>query len=116
MQKMKTLGIAIEPLPRFNRHAFTNAAELTAARKDHATKLRDRRKQLNQLARQHGPSLAAYDIRHGFCQRMLESGADHLTVAELMGHANGQMVSTVYSHMNRASTHLKEALKKGAGS
>ncbi len=29
----------------------------------------------------------AYDLRHGFAQRMLESGANHLAVAELMGHS-----------------------------
>ena len=62
-----------------------------------------------------GKGFAAYDLRHGFCQRLLEGGVNHLAVAELMGHANGQMVASVYSHMNRASAHLKEALKKAAG-
>jgi hypothetical protein len=35
-----------------------------------------------------------------------------MAVAELLGHANEQMVSTVYSLMNRAQTHLREALGK----
>jgi integrase/recombinase XerC len=57
-----------------------------------------------------GVKYAAYSIRHGFCQRKLEEGNDHLTVAALMGHANGQMVSQVYSHMNQADEHLRKAL------
>ena len=67
------------------------------------------------LARRLGAKFSAYDFRHGFCQRLLESGADHLTVAELMGHANGVMVATTYSHMNKADGHLREALKKAGG-
>ena len=88
--------------------------QLTAARKAHQQKLRNRRKQIATLARQHGKSFAAYDMRHGFTQRLLENGANHLAVAELLGHSNGQMVSTVYSHMNKATGHLKETLRKAA--
>jgi integrase len=53
-----------------------------------------------------------YTFRHSFCQRMLELGMDHLTVAGLMGHANGQMVATTYSHMAKAKEYLQEQLKK----
>ena len=63
-----------------------------------------------------GKRFAMVDLRHGFCQRLLENGANHLTVAELMGHANGRMVSQTYSHMNRATGHLKETLKKASDS
>src|SRR2546430_8025005 len=56
-----------------------------------------------------GVRFCAYAIRHGFCQRMLEEGTDLLSVAELMGHTNGQMVATVYSHMNKADGHLRDA-------
>jgi integrase len=59
-----------------------------------------------------GRGFAAYDLRHGFAQRLLESGADHLAVAELMGHVNGQMVASVYSHVSKAGDHLKETLRK----
>ena len=55
---------------------------------------------------------AAYDFRHGFCQRLLESGADHLTVAALMGHADGKMVASVYSHMGTADDHLRKTLTR----
>lgn len=54
----------------------------------------------------------AYALRHGFCERLLESGADHLTVAELLGHSNGVMVAKVYSHLNKAEDHLRKALER----
>jgi integrase len=38
----------------------------------------------------------------------------NMVVAELMGHANAQMVGTVYSHMHKATDHLKEALRNAA--
>lgn len=113
--KLEELGINVPPLPRFDRRHYADRAELLAARKEHQKRLSDRRKEICKLARKHSTSFAAYDLRHGFCQRMLESGANHLAVAELMGHANGQMVSQVYSHMNRANAHLKETLKKASG-
>lgn len=37
-----------------------------------------------------------------------------MAVAELLGHSNGQMVSTTYSHMNKATEHLKEVLRKAS--
>ena len=62
-----------------------------------------------------GVKYAAYSLRHGFCQRMLENGVDHLTVAQLMGHVNGNMVAQTYSHMNQAHEHLREQLNRVAG-
>lgn len=110
--RLKELGMEVEPLPRFNRRKYSNPAELTAAKKAHQQALVDRRKRILKLAREHGTKLAAYDLRHGFAQRMLESGANHLAVAELMGHSNGRMVAETYSHMNKATEHLREALRK----
>ena len=59
-----------------------------------------------------GVKYALYSVRHGFCQRKLENGVDHLTVAALMGHASGKMVAEVYSHMNQADDHLRKAITK----
>src|SRR5262249_11754921 len=67
------------------------------------------------LKKRLGVKYAAYSIRHGFCQRLLEDGQDHLTVAALMGHSSGRMVADVYSHMTRADDHLREALKRASG-
>ncbi len=59
-----------------------------------------------------GKKWAAYDFRHGFAEKMLESGVDHLSVAEIMGHSNGQMIATVYQHLNKADAHLDDALRR----
>jgi integrase len=115
MDALREMGITPPPLPRFNSRQYASEAEARAGRIRHNKLLVEHRKQIVKLARQHGRRLAAYDFRHAFCQRLLESGANHLAVAELMGHANGQMVSTVYSHMNRAAAHLKEILRRASG-
>lgn len=61
-----------------------------------------------------GERFSPYSFRHGFTQRLLVRGVDHLTVAALLGHSDGTMVAKVYSHMDQADGHLREALKKGA--
>jgi integrase len=83
-----------------------------AARKEHQEKFRQRRKDILRLARRHSTKFAAYDLRHGFCQRKLEQGVNHLVVAELMGHSTGQMVATTYSHMSDPPDHLRKALEE----
>lgn len=72
---LKEQGIAIPPLPRFNRRHYADKTALIAARKEHQRKLRAPRKEILKLARQLGRKFALYDARHGFAQRMLESGA-----------------------------------------
>ncbi len=62
-----------------------------------------------------GVKFTTHGFRHGFCQRLLEKGNDHLTVAELTGHADGKMVAATYSHMNRADAHLRDALGRASG-
>jgi integrase len=66
------------------------------------------------LKKKLGKRFAAYDLRHGFAERLLERGVDHLTVAELMGHANGQMIATVYQHLNKAEGHLDRVLREAS--
>jgi len=53
-----------------------------------------------------------YGFRHGFANRMLVSGTDHLTVAELLGHSDGTMLAKVYQHLDQSDAHLREALKR----
>lgn len=38
-----------------------------------------------------------------------------MAVAELMGHSSSKMVAEIYSHMNWATAHLKEMLKRASG-
>jgi integrase len=66
------------------------------------------------LKKKLGVKYFAYALRHGFATRMLTSGVDHLTVSELLGHSNGTMLATVYQHLDKQSSHLREALKNSA--
>jgi integrase len=70
---------------------------------------------LFRLSQATGVKKAAYDARHGFCQRLLEKNVNLTVVSELMGHRNAQMVSSVYSHMSKATSHLHEALRMADG-
>src|SRR5262249_55622400 len=106
--------IEVEPIPRFNWRNY-KPEELATARAAHQQAIRDRRKRILKLAREHGSKVACYDLRHGFCQRLLESGANHLAVAELMGHSTGRMVSETYSHMNRATSYRAKGWLIGSG-
>src|SRR5262245_12607090 len=60
IEAMKAEGIPLPPLPRFNRRHYAGKVELAAARKKHQQKLRERRKQILKLARQHGKKFALY--------------------------------------------------------
>lgn len=52
-----------------------------------------------------------YAARHGFGTRKLIQGHDHLTVAAIMGHADGSMLAKIYSHVSDDEAHLKKALQ-----
>ncbi|MBY0458570.1 MAG: site-specific integrase, partial [Gemmataceae bacterium] len=66
------------------------------------------------LQKKLGVKYALTAFRHSFCQRLLEAGVDHTTVAALMGHANAVMVSTTYSHMDQAKDFLREELTRAS--
>jgi len=52
----------------------------------------------------------AYAFRHGFANRKLVEGHDFLTVAESMGHNDGNMLAKVYAHLDQHDEHLRKAL------
>jgi integrase len=53
-----------------------------------------------------------HDLRHTFVSRLIESGADPRTAADLAGHADPRMTLSVYTH-TRAEKR-KEALLRAA--
>jgi integrase len=107
---LKEKGIAIPTLPRFEPRHFADKGKVLAARKQHQKAMVQRDKEIARLAREHGKGLAAYDLRHGFANRKLLQGHDHLTVAELLGHKDGAMLARVYQHLHRNPEHLKKVL------
>ena len=66
---------------------------------------------LARLKKHVGRKVCLYCSRHGFTEKMLDKGVDHLTVAALLGHTNGQMIATVYSHRNKAEAALRQAIE-----
>ncbi len=67
---------------------------------------------MHRLSVKTGRKLCAYDARHGFATRKLKQGHDHLTIAAIMGHTNGSMLATVYSHIDTDGEFLKKALEE----
>lgn len=77
--------------------------------------LREVRKKLTvKAAAKVGTKYALTAIRHSFATRMLESGMDHLSVAALLGHADGTMLAKVYSHVGQKTDFLRDELLKVA--
>jgi integrase len=60
------------------------------------------------------PGLCGTILRHSFCQRLLTSGVDSLTVAVLMGHRDLTMVARVYSHLAQNAAFLQQQLQRVA--
>ena len=48
-----------------------------------------------------GVKYFAYALRHGFATRMLTCGIDHLTVAELLGHASPTVSADRFASSSR---------------
>lgn len=107
---LREKGIAIPSIPRFEPRHFADKSKMLAARKQHQKAVTERNKEIARLAREHGKGLACYDLRHGFANRKLIQGHDHLTVAELLGHKDGAMLARVYQHLHRNPEHLKKVL------
>jgi integrase/recombinase XerC len=55
--------------------------------------------------------LCCYSARHGFAQRKLVQGIDHLSLAAVMGHRDGSMLARVYAHLDKDEDHLKRVMR-----
>jgi integrase len=59
-----------------------------------------------------GRELTAYALRHLFITDGLEKEVPIATMAELVGHKDGRMITTVYSKLSRRKQHLRDAARK----
>ena len=83
-----------------------------AIRAAHTEAVLERRRQIAELARRHGPRYSLYTFRHSWCTHALERGLDAVTVAVLMGHRDTTMISRVYCHLMQRRDHLREAVRR----
>lgn len=56
-----------------------------------------------------GRRMFCYAARHGCATRKLIQGHDFLTVGVLLGHRDGSMLATVYSHIDKDTEHMMKA-------
>ncbi len=114
-QRMRELGISVAEDEIDRLVASLTTAKFVhrrrVAKTEHELREEARRRLTVKLARKHGAKYFAYAFRHGFATRKLIAGYDHLTVAELLGHADGTMLAKVYAHLDQADDHLRKALE-----
>ena len=59
--------------------------------------------------------VVAYAFRHTYITDALEKGVPIASLAELAGHRDTRMISTVYSKLSQRRKHLAEMAAKAAG-
>lgn len=106
-QRIEQLGLVP---PRIKRLEAVRRRDLEA-RAEHERAVLRRRELITELARQYGTKWCLYHFRHSFATRMLEAGADALTVSALLGHADGAMLAKVYSHLSTNVAYLRDAIR-----
>lgn len=102
MQRVEEFAATLAPMKMVKGKAMP---------KSKAELLQEARKKLtNAEARKLGAKFCLYAYRHTFANRLLTSGVDSLTVSTLLGHVDGTMLAKVYSHLQRNSAHLLDAV------
>jgi integrase len=115
LARMKELGVTVPPLKRFTKAAFVGRAELARARAEHKSRLRERRREIEKLAREHARKHSLYDLRHAWATRALQRGVDPLTAAILLGHTDPSCLCKVYQHLAHDPDFLRHAARKASG-
>jgi integrase len=64
------------------------------------------------LTKKLGFHVCPYAIRHTFATDAIIRGVDLVTIAQLMGHRDLEMLQRIYQHVKKRGDHLREALKK----
>jgi integrase len=64
------------------------------------------------LRKKLGFYVCPYAIRHTFATDAIIRGVDLVTIAQLMGHKNLQMLTRIYQHVSKRADHLREGLRK----
>jgi integrase len=100
--------------PKLKRLTAAQRAD-PVLRKGHQAAVLERRRQVNDLARQSGVRFNLYAFRHSLITESLVKGLDAVTVSVLAGHRDTTTISRVYSHLTQRHEHLREAARKVRG-
>src|SRR5262249_8889323 len=110
-KRLKEKGLLARKIPRLKKPQ----REDPAVRREHDRKVLERRRQVNELARQHGTRLNLYVLRHSFVTEALVTGVDAVTVSVLAGHRDTAMISRHYAHVAQNLAHMRESARKARG-
>jgi integrase len=114
MQAMQEKGITVEEVPRFRKWGI-EPHRLTQARQEHRKKLARRRKEIRNQALELSRKYHLGAFRKGYATEGLKNGVDTITLANLMGHVNGAMLSRIYAKVQQDPAFMAESARRARG-
>jgi integrase len=111
---MKQNGEDVEEVPRF-RKWDVEPHRLADARRAHREMLVKRRKAIRKRALELSKSYHLGAFRKGYATEGLKNGVDTITLANLMGHVNGAMLSRIYAKVQQDPEFMAESARRAKG-
>jgi integrase len=111
---MRQSGEDIENVPRFRRRDV-DPSELENARQCHREALTRRRKEVRERALELSKRYHLGAFRKGYATEGLKNGVDTITLANLMGHVNGAMLSRIYAKVQQDPEFMAESARRAKG-
>lgn len=106
--RLKRAGLLPPKVPRL---AVAQRLDLDA-RAAHETRVLERRRLVNELAKERGTRLNLYAFRHSRITESLVRGLDAVTVSILAGHRDTTMLARHYAHLLQKNDHMRAAANK----
>jgi integrase len=114
LRTMKEAGIEVEGVPRFRKWEI-EPSRLAQARQEHRKKLARRRKEIRKRALELSRKYHLGAFRKGYATEGLKNGVDTITLANLMGHVNGSMLSRIYAKVQQDPAFMAESARRAKG-
>lgn len=111
-QRLRASGQLPPKIPRLTAEQRMDPA----LRIGHAAKVRERQRQVRDLARTMGTRLNLYAFRHSLITEKLVAGVDAVTVSVLAGHRDTTMISRHYAHVAQDAKHMRAAANRATRS
>jgi integrase len=111
---MKENGEDVACVPRF-RKCEVEPERLTEARRAHRQEWARRRKDIRKRALELSKRYHLGAFRKGYATEGLKNGVDTITLANLMGHVNGAMLSRIYAKVQQDPDFMAESARRAKG-